>query len=73
MSERVVMVSRDGDWKDLDVLQGNDGEFDAFFRQEYPRLVLRLTVEGLELQAAKDAAQEAMVEAYRNWEEIPET
>lgn len=54
-------------------MQGNDGEFDAFFRQEYPRLVLRLTVEGLELQAAKDAAQEAMVEAYRNWEEIPET
>ncbi|MFE8963018.1 RNA polymerase sigma factor [Streptomyces iakyrus] len=48
----------------------NDGEFDSFFRQEYPRIVLQLATEGLELQAAKDATQEAMVQAYANWEEI---
>ncbi|MFM9693839.1 RNA polymerase sigma factor [Streptomyces europaeiscabiei] len=48
----------------------NEGEFNSFFRQEYRRLVLHLTAEGIDAQTAKDAVQEAMVQAYLNWKEI---
>lgn len=49
-----------------------DEEFDAFFRKDYPALVRHLVILGFEVQLAKDAAQEAMTLAYRDWSEVRE-
>ncbi|PNE17542.1 hypothetical protein B1H26_21685 [Amycolatopsis sp. BJA-103] len=44
--------------------------FEDFFRVELPRLIVFLVYQGAPSAAAEDAAQEAMVEAYRKWPEI---
>ncbi|MFF4260410.1 RNA polymerase sigma factor [Streptomyces sp. NPDC001663] len=49
-----------------------EGEFDAFFRQQYPALVLHLVAQGESLQTARDAAQEAMVKACQWWQDLQE-
>lgn len=49
-----------------------DEEFDAFFRKDYPALVRHLVILGFEVQLAKDAAQEAMTLAYRDWSGVRE-
>lgn len=44
-------------------------EFAAFFRLEFPRLVLYLRARGFD-KYAEDAAEEAMSEAYANWPNV---
>ncbi|WP_322756747.1 RNA polymerase sigma factor [Frankia sp. Cas3] len=43
------------------------GDFDAFFGEDFPRLVLVLLKSGAGYHDAQDAAQEAMVALYRAW------
>nr|BFE61015.1 sigma-70 family RNA polymerase sigma factor [Dactylosporangium thailandense] len=45
-------------------------DFDKFFRTQYPRLVKHLMTLGTGSEEAKDAASEAMIEAYRQWDTI---
>lgn len=44
--------------------------FAAFYRKEYPRTVLYLLQNGAIESDAKDAAQEAMIQAYKRWDQI---
>ncbi|AXE84020.1 sigma-70 family RNA polymerase sigma factor [Streptomyces sp. Go-475] len=48
----------------------HEDEFDAFFRQEISLLVRHLVVQGFGRQAAKDAAQEAMIELHEQWSNV---
>ncbi|MFD3844835.1 RNA polymerase sigma factor [Streptomyces microflavus] len=48
----------------------HEDEFDAFFRQEISLLLRHLVVQGFGLQAAKDAAQEAMIELHEQWSSV---
>lgn len=51
-------------------MQGEDEEFDAFFRRDYAMLVRHLALLGYDVQIAKDAAQQAMTQAYERWATI---
>ena len=42
-------------------------DFDQFFRREFGALVAFVRKLGFELEDARDAAAEAMKDAYRNW------
>lgn len=44
--------------------------FTEFYRHHYPRLVRDLVVHGFQEQIAKDAAQQAMIDAYKQWENL---
>jgi RNA polymerase sigma-70 factor (ECF subfamily) len=46
--------------------------FDAFFRERFSRTVVLLIAMGASRADAEDAAQEAMILAWRQWEEIQE-
>jgi RNA polymerase sigma factor (sigma-70 family) len=46
------------------------GKFEDFYRLDFPRLVAFLMYQGAALPEAQDAATEAMVGAYRNWQTI---
>lgn len=50
-------------------MNGDPGSFDEFYRQS-PRVVTYLVYCGAELEAAKDAVQEAMLTAYQRWGRI---
>jgi RNA polymerase sigma factor (sigma-70 family) len=47
-----------------------DEDFASFYRREYLRTVLYLLHAGASEADAKDAAQEAMTQAYRRWDKI---
>ncbi|MFJ8636963.1 RNA polymerase sigma factor [Streptomyces sp. NPDC093568] len=47
-----------------------EDEFVAFFRRELPLLIRHLTIRGFDTSAAKEAAQEAMVELHEQWEVV---
>lgn len=47
-----------------------DSEFRLFHRAQMPRLVAFLMVQGAPADAAADVAQDAMIEAYRHWDDI---
>jgi len=49
--------------------QVEDEDFTAFFRREFPRLVLHLGLRGF-AQYAQDAADEAMGDAFKKWHDI---
>jgi RNA polymerase sigma factor (sigma-70 family) len=51
-------------------LKRESDDFDPFFRDQYPRLVKHLVTLGFSDEEAKDAASEAMIEAYRRWDVI---
>jgi RNA polymerase sigma-70 factor (ECF subfamily) len=54
---------------DIDVAAELPGDFDAFYRREFPRLVvLARALAGPAV--ADDVAQEAMLVAYRKWDEV---
>jgi RNA polymerase sigma factor (sigma-70 family) len=44
--------------------------FASFYREEYLRTVLYLLQNGASEADAKDAAQEAMIQAYKRWDQI---
>ena len=53
-----------------DSLQARDLEFGMFYRGELPRLVAFVMVQGARAATATEVAQEAMLEAYRQWDVI---
>jgi RNA polymerase sigma-70 factor, ECF subfamily len=48
-----------------------DGSFEMFFCEEYPRIVSLLFTKTGDLEAAKELAQEAFLEAGRRWNRNP--
>ncbi|MEU7907108.1 sigma factor [Actinoplanes sp. NPDC049118] len=54
----------------LEDRRARDLEFSLFYQQDMPRLVGFLIVRGAHPHAAADAAQDAMIEAYRQWDSI---
>jgi RNA polymerase sigma factor (sigma-70 family) len=50
----------------VDDTSGGAG-YEEFFRQEYPELVAFLRANGFNPEEAKDAAEDAMTDAYRSW------
>src|SRR5215468_10413841 len=49
---------------------GDHAEFEAFYRAELGRVVAFLLYHGAPLAEAADVAQDAMVQAFRNWHRI---
>lgn len=47
----------------------NDDEFEPFFRKDFPKLVLHLSIRGFGAWA-EEAAEDAMMEAYKKWPSI---
>jgi RNA polymerase sigma-70 factor (ECF subfamily) len=47
-----------------------EDEFDAFCRREHSLLVRHLVVQGFQLSAAKEAAQDAMIELDEQWPDV---
>ena len=50
--------------------KARDLEFTLFYHEQMPRLVAFLSVHGARAGVAADVAQEAMTEAYRQWDSI---
>jgi RNA polymerase sigma factor (sigma-70 family) len=47
-----------------------DESFDEFFRRDYPSLVAFLRKLGFDRESAEDAAEDAMIDAYENWDAL---
>jgi RNA polymerase sigma factor (sigma-70 family) len=48
----------------------SEGEFAAFYREHFGRLVAYLVYQGAKVSLAADLAQDAMITAYRRWAEL---
>nr|BFE60486.1 sigma-70 family RNA polymerase sigma factor [Dactylosporangium thailandense] len=51
-------------------LAARKAEFSLFYENDFPRLVAFLTVHGVPIATATDVAQEAMTEAFRQWDSL---
>ena len=60
--ERSRTLSRDGDWP---------ADFEAFVNRHSARLVKSLALITLDRGLAEDAAQEAFLQLYLHWREVP--
>ena len=60
--ERSETLSRDGEWP---------ADFEAFVHRHSARLVKSLTLITLDRGLAEDAAQEAFLQLYLHWREVP--